>query len=199
MICRRRVISGVVGILLLAAGARADMVPGYRADFTQPLPSCAARPSEMPYTSLPGLNDSPVVPGSGLGACQFPRGQAADIEQSAQKPHASIDMTGGPSSVGLCLYALVGLGLCGCPHWIRRLSFSHIPEWYHEGGPCQIGHSFAVSSESLCPVPVCCFVQPDWIAEEFEPQYRLRAIVSLWRKSQFVPDVVASRGPPEMS
>jgi hypothetical protein len=45
-------------------------------------------------------------------------------------------------------------------------------------------------------MPVCCFIQPDNAAERLIPQYRIRTVVSSWRKSQFTPDVIASRGPP---
>jgi hypothetical protein len=105
--------------------------------------------------------------------------------------------TNGPGSLNLCLSALIGLGLCSSAHFVRKLSFSFAPEWYHNGGPFQIGHSYAISPESLCPIAVCCFVQPTRkMAEDSFTLYRLGTIVSLWRKSQFTPDVIASRGPP---
>jgi hypothetical protein len=100
------------------------------------------------------------------------------------------------SSLSLCISAIIGLGLCSSAHCVRKLSFGFIPEWYHNGGPFQIGHSFAVCPDSVCPAPVCCLVQPAVTAEDFLPQYHLGTVVSLWRKSQFTPDVIASRGPP---
>jgi hypothetical protein len=96
----------------------------------------------------------------------------------------------------LCLSAIIGLGLCTSAHCVKRLSFGFIPEWYHNGGPFQIGHSFAVNPDSVNPVPAYCFVQPVPGAEDFIPQYHLGTIVSLWRKSQFTADVLAGRGPP---
>lgn len=102
----------------------------------------------------------------------------------------------GRSSLHLCLCALMGLGVCKSAPWMKRLSFGYIPEWYHDGGPHQIGHSLAIPPESLCPVPICCFVQPDDRAEEFIIKHSLRTIVSAWRKSQFTPCILASRGPP---
>ncbi len=107
--------------------------------------------------------------------------------------------TDGTGSFALCLYALVGLGLCQAAPWIKKLSFEFIPEWYHDGGPFQIGHSHAVTPETLYPTPACCFAQPACKVESLIPQYRQKTIMSLWRKSQFTPDEIASRGPPNMS
>jgi hypothetical protein len=86
--------------------------------------------------------------------------------------------------------------LCSSAHWVKRLSFGFVPEWYHNGGPFQIGHSYAVTPESLCPVQVCCFIQPFCTEDNHLPQYFLKTVTSLWRKSQFTPCVLASRGPP---
>ena len=116
--------------------------------------------------------------------------QSSDIQQLQS-------FTNGPGSLNLCLSALIGLGLCSSAHFVKKLSFSFVPEWYHNGGPFQIGHSYAISPESLCPISVSCFIQPTCtMAEDSFTLYRLGTIVSLWRKSQFTPDVIASRGPP---
>ena len=116
-------------------------------------------------------------------------------EQVSEVEHLQ-SLTNGPDSLNLCLSALIGLGLCSSVHYVKRLSFSFIPEWYHSGGPSQIGHSFAVSPESLCPIPAYCFIQPDCAADDFLTQYSARAVIPIWRKSQFTPAVIASRGPP---
>jgi hypothetical protein len=105
----------------------------------------------------------------------------------------------GQGSLSLCLYGLIGLGAFRSGSWMKRLSFGVIPDWYHTGGPAQIGHSFAISPDCLCPTPVCCFVQPEGRADDGTPKYRQGTIVSLWRQSQFTPAVLASRGPPEVS
>ena len=197
MIGRGRLILVFIGTSIFASGAYADMVPvlKLKAEYQQSLGVSGRR--EVQHTNLSSPYDDPFVFDLNLGTIQLQPEARADIGQPSQMPH-TINLTGGPGSVSLCLYALMGLGLCSAPHWMKRLSLSHIPEWYHDGGPFQIGHSFAVPPESLCPVPVYCFVQPDDRAERFIPQYRLRTVVSLWRKSQFTPDVIASRGPPNM-
>lgn len=98
-------------------------------------------------------------------------------------------------SLGLCLYALLGLGLCKSAPWVKKLSLGVVPGWYHDGGPFQIGHSVAISPGCLYSALVC-FVQPDVAAKTLLPRYRREAIVSSWRESQITPTILASRGPP---
>ena len=118
-----------------------------------------------------------------------------DAGQSSEMPLPQ-SLTSGPSSLSLCLSALLGLGLCSSAHSLKKISFGFIPEWYHDGGPFQIGHSHALMPNSLSPVPVYCFIQPALTAECRLLRYRLEAIESLWRKSQFTPPGLVSRGPP---
>ena len=187
-----------IGMLVFASSACADMVPVSKLK-VEPQPSqhvCGY--AEVQHSVFFSLNDFPTLVDLDLGTIRFQPEAGLDIDQPSQVPH-TMNLTGGPGSVSLCLYALMGLGLCSASNWIRRLSLGHIPDWYHNGGPFQIGHSFVVSPETLCPVPVYCFVQPDETEEHLIPQYRLRTIVSSWRKSQFTPETIASRGPPNES
>jgi len=105
-------------------------------------------------------------------------------------------LTEGSTSFDLCLYALIGLGICRSGHWLRRPSLGFVPDWYHNGGPFQIGHSHALAPGALCPVPVCCFVQPMCAEDASMSPHCLQAVVPLWQKSQFAPGTHASRGPP---
>jgi len=120
---------------------------------------------------------------------------AKDFSELSLTQDAQI-LTDGQKSVNLCLSALIGLGLCSSAHCLKKFNFGFIPEWYHNGGPFQIGHSFAVNPDTLCPAPAYCFVQPDHEADDPIPITRTRDIISLWRESQFTPDVLYSRGPP---
>jgi len=149
---------------------------------------CADSSSLFNYPSVTNLDLWPV----GL----LP-GPTADTGQTPELQNLR-SFTDGPGSFALCLYALIGLGLCQAAPWVKKLSFEFIPEWYHDGGPFQIGHSHAVTPETLYPVPACSFVQPTCMVESHIPQYSLRTIVSLWRKSQFTSSIIASRGPPDM-
>jgi len=198
MICRRRLITAIIGAFLVSVVVRAEMVPICHFDIEHRQDSSVCVQSENPPTNQSGLYGCSILDDFGLKDVQIEVETDVDAEPPAQTP-PMIELTGGPCSASLCLYALMGLGLCSAPHWIKRLSFSHIPEWYHDGGPFQIGHSFAATPESLCTLQVCNLEPPDDTAEDFLPQYRLKTIVSSWRKTQFTPDVIASRGPPDMS
>jgi hypothetical protein len=198
MIDGRRYIVAIVGGLLITAAGYADMVsasqPGAGCRPSPDVyssPSLAYANSVSPFSSL-GVADLGVLPGQFLPQRDF---NAEQVNQSHQ-PQA---LTDGTSSLSLCLSALMGLGLCGSIHWFKRLHWGAIPEWYHDGGPFQIGHSHVVTPNSLCTVSAYCFIQPDYNADDPIPQYRLGTIMSLWRKSQFTPNVLASRGPPNMS
>ena len=172
----RSLIIVVIGALVTTATARADMTPVSRLDAVsrQSVRVCGQadlrqRSSSSPFAdlSITGMDWRPV---------EFPPETSADPGQIFETQHLQ-NFTSGPSSLSLCLSALIGLGLCSSAHYVKRL---HIPQWYHDGGPFQIGHSFAVNPDSVCLAPACCFVQPVHAAEDIMPQYRAGTIVSLW-------------------
>ncbi len=198
MIDSRKLITVVIGGLVVTAAAYADMVPVSRLDVGRwQLPHVRGQ-TDLQYTNLSSPSNFPSVGHLDSWSVEFLPVANADVSQTSEIQHP-LSLTNGPGSLNLCLSALIGLGLCSSAHWVKRLSFSFLPEWYHNGGPFQIGHSYAVTPESLCPAPVCCFLQPVCMVEGHIPQYRLRTIVSFWRKSQYPPCVLASRGPPNMS
>ena len=95
--------------------------------------------------------------------------------------------------LGLCLYALLGLGLCKSGPWVKKLSLGVVPGWYHDGGPFQIGHSSVISPDCL-DVACACFMQ----AEQYRagPQCRRETTGFLRGMSKFSPTGLASCGPP---
>ena len=198
VINRRKFLTALVALLVVSAAVRADMVTVSRPDagHRQLLHVCAG--TNLRYPNLSSQSIFPSVADLDSWTVEFLPDANPDIGQNSdmQNPQILIDETG---SLSLCLYALLGLGLCRTAPWVKKLSFGFIPEWYHNGGPFQIGHSYAVTPESLCPVPVYCFVQPVCTVEDSLPQYRLGTVTSLWRKSQFTPAVLVPRGPPNMS
>ncbi len=196
MIDGRRIITAVIGVFVATVSVYADMTPVSRLNAGHRQSEHVYGRTDLQYTNLSSPSNFPSVADLDLWSVEFLPEANADASQTSEIQHP-LSLTNGPGSLNLCLSALIGLGLCSSAHWVKRLSFGFVPEWYHNGGPFQIGHSFAVSPESLCPAPACCFVQPTCTAERLMPRYRLRAVVSLWRKSQFTPDVIASRGPPE--
>ena len=198
MIDSRKLITVVIGGLVVTAAAYADMVPVSRLDAgRRQSPNVCGR-TDLQYTNLFSPSNFSSVGHLDSWSVEFLPEANTDVSQTSEIQHP-LSLTNGQGSLNLCLSALISLGLCSSAHWVKRLSFGFVPEWFHDGGPFQIGHSFAVTPESLCPVPVCCFIQPVCMVEDSLPQYRLRTVVSLWRKSQFTPNVLVPRGPPDMS
>ncbi len=185
----------LVGVLALGAAARADMMSVSPMDIECRRSVCVCSETKAPRDDSASLLDYRSVVGLDLGAARSMPEAGEDLKQTSETRHPQI-LADGQSSLSLCLSALIGLGVCSSAHCFKKLHFGFIPEWYHHGGPIQIGHSIAVDPNSFCPTPVCCFIQPVHTAEDIMTQYRSGTVVSLWRKSQFTPDVIASRGPP---
>ena len=199
MINGRRIISAVICGLIVTAAVHANMVPVSRLDsgHWQTQPVCDR--INLYNNNLYDSSNFPSIANLSSWSVGFLPQANTDIEQTSEIQQLQ-SLTAGPGSISLCLSALISLGLCSSTHFVKRLSFSIVPEWYHNGGPFQIGQSHAITPESLCVTPVCCFVQPTCTVEDsFTPQYRFRTVVSLWRESQFSPAVIASRGPPNKS
>ncbi len=196
MINGRRIISAVICGLIVTSAVHANMVPVSQQDsgHRQPQPVCnKINLYNNNFTDLYKFTNVTDLSSLSVG---FLSPANTNIEQTSEIQHLQT-LTNGPGSISLCLSALIGLGLCSSTHFVKRLSFSFIPEWYHSGGPFQVGHSHAITPESLCTTAVCCFVQPVCTVEDSFIQYRLGTITSLWWKSQFIPTVLASRGPPQ--
>jgi hypothetical protein len=199
MIQRRELFIIVIGTLVFVSAAYADMVQVSRLDagLSQSPYVCGRTDFQYQFTNLSNPSNCPSVADLDLWSVTLSLEANADINKTSEIQHPKI-LTDGTGSFSLCLWALMGLGLCRTAPWVKKLSFGFIPEWYHNGGPFQVGHSYAATPESLCPVLVCCFIQPVCTVEDSLPQNRLRTVVSLWRKSQFTPAVIAARGPPNL-
>ena len=101
-------------------------------------------------------------------------------------------------SLGLCSYALVGLGLCRAATCVKLLSVGVVPGWCRDGGPFPTVHRLDLSPDGLHPSLVYCLVPSGCETHDAPPRYRQERIVLLWRESQFIPAVVGSRGPPSV-
>jgi len=186
-------------VLVCTASVYADMMPVPIVSSERGQSQCIACDQSGPlYADFSGPFIYSSVADLGIWPVELLPEPTADTGQTPEMQNL-LSFTDGPGSFALCLYALMGLGLFKSAPWVKKLSFEFIPEWYHDGGPFQIGHSHAITPETLYPVQVCSFIQPACMVESHIPQYSQRTIVSLWRKSQFTPDVIASRGPPNMS
>jgi len=195
MISWRRLLTAIIGGLLVTAGVRADMAPIYQRDAGHAQLLRACRLTELRYTNLSSPYNRPSVAELDLWPVGFFPDAKVDVSQTSDIQHP-ITLTNGSGSLNLCLSALIGLGLCSSAHCVKKLHLGFVPEWYHNGGPFQIGHSYAVTPESLCPAPAFCFIQPTCTAEDISPEYYKGTIGPLLRKSLFTPNVLDPRGPP---
>ena len=189
---RRRGIWVVVLAIAVAATVRADMIPVFGTVVPASLP--ASEPLERESSSV--VPEDALFP---LGALDplaggLPRVVLADSSEPSP-PQPVIILSDKQDSLSLCLYALFSLGLCKSAPWVKRLSFGIIPSWYHDGGPWQIGHSFAVAPDCLSYAEICV-VQPQGAPERLTPDYNRGIVSPLLRNSQFTLAVLAARGPP---
>jgi len=192
----KRVILLVIFGLAVTVPVSADMISpsSLHAGYQHSPRVCVT--TDQQYTNLSSPFGCPSIMNLDLPSVKSLPGLKGDAEQAREMQPALI-LTDGAGSFSLCLYALLGLGLCGSGQWLKKLSLGCIPEWYHNGGPFQIGHSHAIGPESLCSAQVCCFVQPNCTAEDISPEYYKGTIAPLLRKSLFPPNVLDPRGPPE--
>ncbi len=191
MVMKARHISAIITVVLLAAStgqAGMTFMSGGDGECAVAMPSFVSVES-----GCLGVSDlSGIAPGS-LSIVTDEAAEEADAAQAAQITSDN------QNSLHLCVYALLSMGLCRSAPYVKKFSLGIVPQWYHDGGPFQIGHSQAISPDCLDSAPVYCFIQPDVAANNPMPKYRLGSVVSLWRTSQFTPTTLASRGPPYMS
>jgi len=190
----------VLGLLWpLAVSVRADMTP------TAALQLAALGQTAIVDTSTDPAQASSPSPWFCTGASTFELGTVHFLPATGEEVTPAVAMqpppalSGGPTSLGLCLYTLFGLGLCRSAPSVRRLFFGFVPEWYHQGGPSQIGHSFALAPDCLCSAPVHCFIQPDCEPPKISPPRVAGAIASALKPARFTRDVLPTRGPPARS
>jgi len=182
-------------VLVFATSVHADMMPVSQEDaVSRQSPPCSNRPN-LQSENLSATPDFAAIADLDLWSVELLPKVDSQIGQTPETQQLR-SLTDGPDSLKLCLSALISLGLCCSGQWVKRLSLGFVPEWYHEGGPLQVGHSFAVTPETLYPTQACCFIQPFCTEDNHLPRYCLKTLISLWRKSQFTPNVLASRGPP---
>jgi hypothetical protein len=195
----KKIITGI-SVAMFATGAlRADMMPAVAYDggprqgdgfcVSPAVPSLALSES----FESPCLGDITSLPFGHLPA------ESAEAEPPVQTTEVPI-LQDKQESLSLCLYGMMSVALCGSASWIRKFSSGVLPEWYHEGGPFQIGHSHAVSPDYLRTASGSCFVQPHSPSGKFLPSQCLGiAVPQWWRLAQFSHTSVASRAPPRVS
>jgi hypothetical protein len=121
-----------------------------------------------------------------------------DLPSPSPESRAQIrELPPAPGSAALCLWALGGLGMWHLGRSARKIHLGTMPEWYHTGGPTQVGHVTPLDLEfNSSAMPICRFeapvaagddqLPPWW--QQLEPRERLR--------SQYFPLIADPRGPP---
>ncbi len=187
MIKRRNIVATFVAALAVAGVVQADLMP-----VSSLQTDGVAIPSDL--REVPAASSATAVPDlEGIGTVASP-----DEEEVASEGPIVQPLVDRSNSLDLCLYALIGLGVCRSGQLVRRPSLGFIPEWYHTGAPLQIGHSHVVGPDAHCLAAIC-FVQPDSGEIPVIPQHRHGTIIPHWRCSQYTPSVLASRAPPRRS
>ena len=187
-------IAAAVVVAVLAGAGYADLMPIAVAESGVEGRACVSAPSEVGGSPVPEPYLAQPSAFALASDCLGETLGAASVE-GAEPPSVHV-LADRSDSFDLCLYTLLGLGVFRSGQWIRKPSLGFIPAWYHDGAPFRIGHSLAVSPDCVCSLTVCCIAQPPYAAEDRIPKYRSRTVLSLWRRSQFTPDVLAARGPP---
>jgi hypothetical protein len=108
-----------------------------------------------------------------------------------------------PDSGMLALSGLLSLGVVQLGRNVRKIHLSALPEWYHAGGPTQVGHATPLDLElgfSLAAMPVCQFDAPASPQNvQLSPVWYLRAEPDDQRHTQFFLTTADPRGPPTHS
>jgi len=192
----RGIFAAAVMVSVLAGSVHGDLMPIPVAEAGMEQSVSVSAPPEVdsqaasePYLVLPGAFD---LPSGHLGLLVD-----AALAEAAEPPNVLI-LTDRSNSFSLCLYALIGLGVFRSAHSIRKPSLGFMPEWYHAGGPHQLGHRHALGPDAVCHARLC-FVQPERRPLGLLPQYRRGMMAPLLRISQCTPTVLASRGPPDLA
>ncbi len=177
MIKRRKIIPVFIGALVASASSHADMVPLSPRDAA----ICRQSPHAHSLTNLPPASPSTSFADSSriFGLDAFPVGSLPPSDRDAgltSETKLARILTDRQNSLTLCLYALLGLGLCRSASCVRKFHLSCIPDWYDAGGPYQVGHRLAISPDCLPSAPAFCFGPPGWVEATSDalPQLRRR-------------------------
>ncbi len=114
----------------------------------------------------------------------------------ASSPHAEVrELPALPGSAQLFLSAMLSMGGWQLVRSARHLHWGGLPEWYHTGGPLQIGHAVPFDLD-FSASPPCCFEQP---AGERPYLYRVRRELCPRCDAPRFLTIFAPRGPPGIS
>lgn len=214
---------GAAAVLLAAGPSRADIAPASAspdsASVRAWLPGASSgsplRLEENAALALPvGLASRPTMAPSGIDVSRLPASAASGFGLPTAPPPVNIfqDQQGAtstrkvdnlpapPSSLAVALSSLLTLGGWRLVRQARHVHLVCLPEWYHAGGPGQVGHATLLDlSKSLNVLPICWY-QPDTAGVGSQPMvhYSRPERCARWVSSYFIP-TSAPRAPPSFS
>ena len=195
MVKSGNIISAVVMVLAIAGAVCADLMPISESEAGRMVGAHVFGPGQVQKASLLSLSGTQEFTSEIAVVDLAAEAAESDSRRAAEEPGIEI-LADGFNSLDLCLYGLLGLGIVRSGHWVKRPSLGFIPEWYHNGGPHQVGHSYAVGPDAVCPTTVC-FIQAHSAGGDSVPRCDVGTIVSLCGRSQVAANASASRGPPD--
>jgi hypothetical protein len=101
----------------------------------------------------------------------------------------------GPSSVSLFLAAFGSLGVWRLGRSVRKFQFGCAPDWYHTGGPIQVGHAKAMEFDFTQSV-ISSLDEP---TDEHHLSFRMRRRNTLRCRKHPYLRILRPRGPPTRS
>jgi len=121
---------------------------------------------------------------------------APDFSTPPEPGRKTIVLPPGPSSITLFLTAFGSLGAWQFVRSARNARFrlGPLPEWYHTGGPIQVGGAAAFDFH-YTPPAMCTLNEP---AGEQQLRHHPRRDLPSRREDQFLLTVEAPRGPPRL-
>ena len=178
---------GVVAILLGAvSAAKADI--GAFSVSDQPVSQAPVQQTSSQSQADTGSLDLGLsgIPGSGAGLIppQLTAGEPAD------------QLPAEPASLSLVLAGLGSLGTWQLGRAARHAHFGDVPDWFHAGGPVQIGYAFIANPDCTPALDFSAFDQP--IANR-PVLHRMRCEPPLILQPQCILVTESPRGPPLLS
>jgi hypothetical protein len=184
--------------LAVVSAVRADLVPTHHtttASVKAMVPRVAAEEADSQRVRI---NDSRCGEDLFWPTAHVP--DALLVSEPASDDSATQPLPSAPSSATLCLSAFAGFGVWQLTRSARKMHLGSLPEWYHDGGPAQIGHVTPLDlSFDLSALPICHFEAPDPSGDQGPlPSWWLSRTPRHPFSSQFTLLTADPRGPPTL-
>jgi hypothetical protein len=141
--------------MMASAALLLGAVPSLRADISISPRTAAGDAAGAPAAASEQVSTLACLD-SGLSDVLLPAGLAA-ADGPMHKPGRLPEE---PASLSLVLAGLGSLGAWQLGRAAKNAHFGQVPEWFHTGGPVQIGHAYAANPDCGAVFEVCAFDPP---------------------------------------